>query len=137
MDLRFGVASRAFLGYAPEDFLLMAICAVDLGVRAVQWEDLGVIEIAQPVDAVVAIQASRAELFLVFPHKFGFLFILWAAGFTAVAGRANLQVEGLEARVRMAALAGDRFAGVIFCVPLEAESGQRSVLERLPFPVRW
>ena len=89
------------------------------------------VEITQPVDAVVAVHAGFPELFVMLAHEFGLLVVGWSAGLASVAGRTNAAVEVLKIAVDMAVLAVHRRCGVILAVALQAEPGRGEVLEGL------
>jgi hypothetical protein len=131
VDLGLCVARRTFPGSTFERSILMAIRTGDRLVGAVQWENLVVVEIAHPVDAVVAIHALRSILGSVLLHEFCFARVLLQVKRTSVAGDTGLHVNFVDIQC-VTAFAGDRIAVVIFGMEDQAESGIHRMIERLP-----
>jgi hypothetical protein len=115
------VALAAFLWSPFENLVRMASRAIDLGMLSIQWEENYMLEIAHPIDAIMAIQTFRAILCQVAHHEFGI--------FLGVAVRAGLQVE-LVYIARVAALAGQRLPLIVFGVVDQSKTGLDCMVKR-------
>lgn len=69
VNFGFGVAADALPRRSFENPILVAISALDGGVSSLQGKYLGMVKVAQPVDAIMAIQASRSKLIHMLGHK--------------------------------------------------------------------
>ena len=85
MNLRLVVAGGALAGGSTKNLVEVAIGAVYGGVRALKREEARMIEIAHPVEAIMAGQTIRPKLGLMFYHKGGCRL--------GVAGHTKLQIK--------------------------------------------
>jgi hypothetical protein len=125
MDFRLRMAFTACTGSAFINLVFVTCLALEADVGAIQFKEIGVVEMTQAVYTIVAVQASAAKLFLVALHKFRFT--LRMAVDTGV-------YSYLFNRVPMAGCAIHPLALETFRMQRQAESGVRQMIERFAFP---
>ena len=127
VDFWFGMAFHTQLWRAVKDLIRMALFAFQISVSTVEREKTGMIEIAHPVNAIVAIQASRPELSLVLGHKGRLI------GALRMAGNTGVQIK-LPDVVLMAVFTHELAAIFLLQMAGQAETGRPSVIEGLSIP---
>lgn len=123
MNRRFLVAQMAFLRRSFIYLVGVTGGAFDLGVLSLQGEEAGMVEIAHAVSAVMAIQALRAVLVLVFGHELRV--------FLTVTRRAGLRINLVDISV-VTPLAVQGLPLIIFCMVDEGKTGLGGMLKRSP-----
>ena len=119
-----------FLGGANKDIVNMTTGTFRLLVFALQGEKIGVIEVAHPVCAIMAIQAGGSELSDVFLHEDRLLRLLIWSELARMTGDAGLDIELVHAPW-MATLAGEWTFVVISRMPRQTETGVRYMIKGL------
>ena len=127
MDFRLGMAFHTQLRRAMKDLIGMALLAFQIRVDPVEREEIGMVKVAHPVDAVVTIQAGRPELRLVLGHEGRFFVAL------SVTGDTDVQIE-LPDVALVAVLAHELVAILFLLMANQAETGGLSVIEGLTVP---
>lgn len=94
------------------------------------------VEIAEPIDAVMAIQAGRTKSFHVLGHEFGPAAFCWITP-SCVAIYTPLKIKACFKASIMTVLANQRVALVILKMPAKIEAGMLIVLERFPIQEGW
>jgi len=122
MDCRFWVALGAFRWCASIFTIGVAICTLYYGMLSIEREEIGVLEVTQTVDAIMAYQARTTELGDVFAHEGRIMKVM--------AIQTGLQVVSFQA-IRMAGGTGDRLLGIIGLVQYQAESSRLQMREWL------
>ena len=120
MDLGLCVTFETFGRRAGEDLVGMAVAASQVGMPTIQDEEAGMIEVLHPVCAIMAVQASWAEVGGMFKHE-GRVVLL-------VTLSTGSQVKSLQAS-RVAGDAGDGRSTVIELVLSEVETGIQGMIE--------
>ena len=129
MNIRFSMALHT-CGWRFSEFkILMAGGALCFGMFPIQEEEIGMVEIAHPVSAIMALEAVGTEFRLVIQHKSCALLSL------RVAINTHLQVEICQV-FAVTAGAGQGLVLVIFLVSRQAESGGLGMLELLAIQLR-
>lgn len=104
----------------------VALSALKLGMATIQWEKSGMVKVAHPVSAVVAIQAGVPELVAVSRQE---ICVLRVAG---VAADTGLHVKSVLI-AHVAGAAGQRLIFVIEAVTGEAETSSLLMLKGYAF----
>ena len=128
VDGWFLVALPAFGRGATENFIGMAGFTCQRSVRTIQREHASVVEIAQPIYAIVAVKASGSELGLVFHHEFGLLCIAGMACDT------SLQIKLIHAS-SVTVYTGNCLLSIIGCMALQTEAGGLVVAKNISIQV--
>ncbi len=122
MDLGLSMAAYTFTRYPFPQVVLMTGHTFDLGMAAIQDEKLVMVEIAHPINAIVAIQTGCTELRDMRIHENSIL--------PCVAIETNADLELIQA-VRMTGRAGDWRVAIICLMSGKAEVRLVSVIELL------
>ena len=70
MDFRFSMAAGALTRCPFKNLVLVAARTIDRGVHPFQRKNLGMLETAEPVESIVAIQTGRTIALDMIRHKF-------------------------------------------------------------------
>jgi len=120
VDSRFGMTRGTFGRSSGKHLVLVARNTFDFGVAAIEGEELGVVEAAHPVHAIVAGQAIRAELLFMRGHEYDIGL--------GVAGGTTIEVNRLKVCL-MTRGAVKYSPGKVRLVVDEAKAGLRVVIE--------
>ena len=128
MNGRLGMASTTLVRGVVKDPFLVAQLALNFSMPAGQGKEVGMLKVAKPIYAIMAVQAIRAKKILVAGHK---CFVM-----TVVACIACLQVACMDI-ICMAAVAGNEISGKIQLVVDQAEGCICCMVERFSLKVSW
>ena len=128
VNFRFSVAADAFPRRPAKHFVLMTFGAFQIGVSACQWKTLRVIEMAQAVNAVVAIQAGFSELLPMFCHEDRIL--------VSVATNTGLDFKGTQV-LWVTTLTGKRLLLIIEAMTNQTEAGLCQMGEQFAIQPCW